>query len=122
MKKYIVIVAVLFSGIIFANNEKPKLEAVGSLVKVTYLHENGKIRQEGFYKDGKLQGQWVCYDANGNKVAVAEYNKGQKVGKWYFWNDSVLSEVDYSANRIVSVKKLETGCHSKCFLKQIVNY
>lgn len=107
MKKYIVIVAVLFSGIIFANNEKPKLEAVGSLVKVTYLHENGKIRQEGFYKDGKLQGQWVCYDANGNKVAVAEYNKGQKVGKWYFWNDSVLSEVDYSANRIVSVKNLK---------------
>lgn len=107
MKKYIIIVAVLFSGMIFANNEKPKLEAVGNMVKVTYLHENGKIRQEGFYKDGKLQGHWISYDANGNKIAVAEYNKGKKVGKWCFWKDSVLSEVDYSANRIVSVKNLK---------------
>jgi hypothetical protein len=32
MKKYIVI-AVLLSGMIFAQNNKPKLEAVGDLVK-----------------------------------------------------------------------------------------
>jgi hypothetical protein len=106
MKKYIVIGAMLISGMIFAQNTalKPKLEAVGNLVKATYVYDNGQVKQEGFYKDGKLQGHWVSYDVNGNKTAVAEYNKGQKVGKWFFWNDSVLSEVDYSDNRVASVK------------------
>jgi hypothetical protein len=31
------------------------------------------------------------------------YDNGQKSGKW-FWNDTVLSEVDYSNNQIASVK------------------
>ncbi|MGO4819863.1 MULTISPECIES: toxin-antitoxin system YwqK family antitoxin [unclassified Flavobacterium] len=104
MKKYIMIAAVLISGMVFAQNNKPKLEAVGNMVKVTYHHENGQIQQQGFYKNGKLQGEWVSYDANGNKVAVAQYDKGQKTGKWFFWNDAVLNEVDYSNNQIASVK------------------
>jgi hypothetical protein len=27
-------------------------------------------------------GKWISYDINGNKTAVAEYNK-KKVGKWF---------------------------------------
>lgn len=104
MKKYIMIASVLLSGMIFAQNKQPKLEAVGNMVKVTYLHDNGQIQQQGFYKNGKLQGQWVSFDTDGNKLAVAEYDKGQKVGKWFFWSDSALSEVDYSDNRVASVK------------------
>jgi hypothetical protein len=42
------------------------------------------------------------FDSNGNKTAMATYD-GQKSGKW-FWNDTVLSEVDYSNNQIASVK------------------
>lgn len=104
MKKYIMIAAVLFSGILFAQNTKPQLEIVGNQVKATYHYENGKVQQQGNYLNGKLQGEWISYDADGNKVAIGEYNKGQKVGKWFFWNNSVLSEVDYSENRIASVK------------------
>ncbi|MFT5253832.1 MAG: antitoxin component YwqK of YwqJK toxin-antitoxin module [Flavobacteriales bacterium] len=104
MKKYIMIAAVLFSGILFAQNTKPQLEAVGNQVKATYHYENGKVQQQGHYLNGKLQGEWISYDVDGNKLAIGEYNKGQKVGKWFFWNNSVLSEVDYSANRIASVK------------------
>ncbi len=106
MKKYIVIGTMLITGMIFAQNTnvKPKLEVVGNYVKATFLYDDGQVKQEGFYEDGKLQGKWVSYDVNGNKTAVAEYNKGQKVGKWFFWNDSVLSEVDYSDNRVAAVK------------------
>jgi hypothetical protein len=35
---------------------------------------------------------------------MATYDNGQKSGKWFFWNDTVLSEVDYSNNQIASVK------------------
>lgn len=104
MKKYIMIAAVLFTGILFAQNTKPQLEAVGNQVKATYHHENGKVQQQGHYLNGKLQGEWTSYDAQGNKAAIGSYNKGQKVGKWFFWNNSVLSEVDYTDNRIASVK------------------
>lgn len=104
MKKYIIISAVLISGMIFAQNTKPKLEAVGNLVKATYHYENGAVQQEGFYKNGKLQGEWTSYDVNGKKTAMAVYDQGQKTGKWFFWNDSVLSEVDYSNNKVASVK------------------
>ena len=98
------IAAVLISGMILAQDIEPKLEIVGNLVKVTYHYENGQIQQEGCFKDGKLQGQWVSFDVDGNKIAVAEYNGGEKVGKWFFWADSVLSEVDYSNNKVASVK------------------
>ncbi|MGA9637235.1 toxin-antitoxin system YwqK family antitoxin [Flavobacterium sp.] len=103
MKKYIVITVLLVSGMLFSQNLQPKLEAVENSVKATYFHENGQIMQEGFYKNGKLQGEWTSYDRNGNKTAVANYDKGQKVGKWFFWNKSALNEVDYSNNRIASV-------------------
>jgi antitoxin component YwqK of YwqJK toxin-antitoxin module len=104
MKKYILITAVLLSGMVFAQNNKPTLEAVGDMVKVTYLHDNGQVQQQGFYKNGKLQGEWISYDASGNKTAVAIYDNGQKTGKWLFWNDTTLNEVNYANNQIASVK------------------
>ncbi|CAM2829840.1 toxin-antitoxin system YwqK family antitoxin [Flavobacterium frigoris] len=104
MKKYIILGTVLISGMIFAQNTKPQLEAVGNLVKATYHYEDGKVQQVGFFKDGKLEGEWTSYDINGNKTAIAVYDKGQKTGKWFFWNNAVLSEVDYSKNQIASVK------------------
>jgi antitoxin component YwqK of YwqJK toxin-antitoxin module len=104
MKKYIILSAILFSALTFAQENNPKLEAVGELVKTTYYFENGKIQQEGFFKDGKLDGIWTSYDVNGNKLAVATYDNGEKTGKWFFWNGTNLNEVDYSNSRIASVK------------------
>ena len=104
MKKYIVIGAVLITGMIFAQTPKPQLEADGNKVKATYFYENGQVQQEGFYKEGKLDGKWVSYDKDGNKLAIAEYKNGEKVGKWFHWDQSTLSEVDYSKNQIAAVK------------------
>ncbi len=104
MKTYMTLGILLFSGFIFAQSIKPQLEAEGNLVKTTYLHENGKISQEGCYKKGKLHGKWVSYDENGNKIAMGEYRNGAKVGKWFFWTDKTLSEVEYTESRIAFVK------------------
>ena len=104
MKQYIFLIAILFTGTIFAQENNPKLEAVGQLVKTTYYFENGKVQQEGFFKNGKLDGTWISYDENGNKSSVATYDNGVKTGKWLFWNGKNLSEVDYSNSKIASVK------------------
>ena len=104
MKKYIILIAILFSGIAFAQDNGPKLEAIGELVKTTYYFENGKVQQEGFFKNGKLEGTWTSFDDNGNKMSVATYTNGEKTGKWLFWNGNKLNEVEYSNSRVASVK------------------
>jgi antitoxin component YwqK of YwqJK toxin-antitoxin module len=104
MKKYMIVGALLVSSLIFAQKIKPQHEIVGDLIKSTYYFDNGKISQEGFYKNGKVHGQWIAYDENGAKKSIGTFENGQKTGKWFFWNNNNLNEVDYSNSRITSVK------------------
>jgi antitoxin component YwqK of YwqJK toxin-antitoxin module len=104
MKKYMLLGALVISGVIFAQNVEPKYEIQGNLVKATYFYDNGQIKQEGFYKDGKVHGKWVSYNELGNKISLGEFNKGEKTGKWFFWNESTLNEVDYTDSRVAEVK------------------
>ncbi|KAF2339502.1 toxin-antitoxin system YwqK family antitoxin [Flavobacterium tistrianum] len=107
MKKSVILAAILFSGIVVAQEGKPELEAAGNKVKATYYYENGKVQQEGFFKDGKLDGVWVSYDEKGNKKTVGEYTDGVKTGKWIYFNENSLSEVAYLDNKVSSVKSLQ---------------
>ncbi|MEM6721274.1 MAG: nicotinic acid mononucleotide adenyltransferase [Bacteroidota bacterium] len=108
MKKLLFIAVLLVSGVTaFAqNNDKPTLEKKGDLIKATYYHDNGMIAQTGhFTLDGKLQGEWKSFDTDGKKTAIGNYEKGQKVGKWFFWSANRLSEVDYAASKIKDVNQ-----------------
>ncbi|MFD0932086.1 toxin-antitoxin system YwqK family antitoxin [Psychroflexus salinarum] len=103
----------LMSFTLFAQTENNlvKKEKVGDLEKVTIFYDSGELHQIGYILNDKLHGEWKSYDKEGNKLAKANYENGNKVGKWFFWNDGILSEVDYSNNRIVQVStwdKLET--------------
>lgn len=108
MKKLVILVAVLFSGVIFAQEAKPVLEPFGKKIKATYFYENGQVQQEGYFENGKLEGIWVSYNESGDKIASGEYVAGVKTGKWFFWSQvdgkSSLSEVDFSNNKIEKVK------------------
>jgi antitoxin component YwqK of YwqJK toxin-antitoxin module len=105
MKKYMLLGALVISGVIFAQDIEPKYEIQGDLVKATYFHANGQVKQEGFYKDGKVHGKWASFSEAGAKVSLGEFNKGEKTGKWFFWNESSLSEVDYADSRVAEVRK-----------------
>lgn len=96
------VVLALFTTFGFAQ-QKPTLEKQGDLVKVVYYHHNGTIAQTGFFKEGKLHGEWKQFNTKGNKTALAHYNKGEKVGKWFFWIGNTLNEVNYEDSRIASV-------------------
>lgn len=104
MKTYLLALALVFSGIMYAQDAKPVLEPFGNKVKATYFYENGQIQQEGFFENGKLEGFWVAYNEDGSKKSSGFYKEGAKVGKWFFWKDANLSEVDYSNNAIAMVK------------------
>ncbi|WP_353777012.1 nicotinic acid mononucleotide adenyltransferase [Winogradskyella sp. 3972H.M.0a.05] len=107
MKK-IVVFALMFSVLSIYGQEtiKPKVEKKGDMTEVTYYHDNGTIEQQGtFNADGKLHGVWKSYDLDGNKTAVGNYDNGKKVGKWFFWSEDTLKEVDYIDSRVVSVNQ-----------------
>lgn len=88
--------------------EKPKvnLQKDGELTIATYYHENGVIEQQGaFNEEGELHGVWTSYDKQGKKVTVGNYVNGRKTGKWLFWSDDKLREVDFVDSKIASVSE-----------------
>lgn len=106
MKKNILFLfALLISVVSYAQKERTlKLNNETNLIEVSYYHDNGVVSQTGTYTlDGKLQGEWLSFDAKGNKTISATYDNGKKVGKWFYWKGETLKEVDYSNNAIVGV-------------------
>jgi antitoxin component YwqK of YwqJK toxin-antitoxin module len=108
MKKSILLLALLFvSASNFGQADtNVKTEKKGDLTEATYFYADGKIRQQGtFNAQGKLHGTWTSYDVNGNKLAVGAYENNKKVGKWFFWSEGNLTEVDYIDSRIATVSE-----------------
>ena len=105
MKKILLILAVLLTTYGFAQQKRDlKLNKDTNLIEVVYYHDNGKISQTGFYtQDGKLQGEWISYNKEGDKIVLANYQNGVKVGKWIYWIDGNIKEVDYTNNAIADV-------------------
>ncbi|MCK0161032.1 toxin-antitoxin system YwqK family antitoxin [Allomuricauda sp. F6463D] len=109
MKKAVLVLAVMFTVGISAQDTKPTFERIGKTVKATYFYDNGEVAQTGYMLNGKLHGDWVMFDIEGKKIATGQYLNGEKTGKWFFWENEVLSEVDFTDNRIVHVKKWNQG-------------
>ncbi len=106
MKKYVFIaLAFLFVTVVNAQ-EKDNASYLkkGDVIEATFYYDNGKVSQHGFFnEEGKLHGKWVSYDVNGKKTAIAHYENGKKVGKWFFWTDESLKEVDFVGYRVAKV-------------------
>ncbi len=110
MKRIVVLLVMMMFGTVIGQNIEPKLEVVGQLVKATYYYENGAIAQEGFFKNGKLEGNWTSYEVNGNVKDVAHYADGKKTGKWSFNNQGLnTTTVDYLDNQIVAVNNIKSN-------------
>jgi antitoxin component YwqK of YwqJK toxin-antitoxin module len=76
--------------------------------KVVYYNEAGNILQEGFIKNKKLHGEWASFYKDGRKAVSGQYDKGKKVGKWFFWNQGKIREVDFVDNNVVKVLDWDT--------------
>jgi antitoxin component YwqK of YwqJK toxin-antitoxin module len=105
MMKKLMIIAVMMLGVVaMAQEVKPTFEKMeDGVVKATYFHDNGTVAQTGTFLNNKRHGEWISYSADGQKTAKAEYKNDRKAGKWFFWSNDQLTEVDYSENAIVAV-------------------
>lgn len=99
----------LFTMVSFAQKERTlKVNNETNLIDVVYYHDNGEVSQTGTYTlDGKLQGEWVSYNKEGEKIVLANYENGKKTGKWFYYNGDTIKEVDYAKNVIASLKESE---------------
>ena len=110
MKKYILTIAILIGSVsVFAQNkDNVELKKQGDLTVATYFYEDGSVQQQGaFNEKGELHGIWTSFDLNGDKLTSANYDNGKKVGKWVYWIDNSVKEVNYKDNVIVSVNEVE---------------
>lgn len=106
MKNILSLLAIVFiTSMAFAQETKNNTYFLdGDVIEATIYHDNGTVAQTGFYtKENKLTGEWISYDTNGNKTAVAQYNNGEKVGTWYFFADKNIKEVSYMDARVAKV-------------------
>ena len=107
MKKLMMILAlVLVVPMSFGQEEKKDTYILnGDHIEATLYHDNGIVAQTGTYDlKNRLDGQWISYDAEGNKTGVAQYKNGLKVGTWMFFDGDILREVTYSSSKIAKVK------------------
>lgn len=109
MKKILFIISIFCLSNVYAQSNDVKVETIGDLTQATYYYEDGTIQQQGtFNAVGELHGVWTSYDLQGNKLAVGHYTNGKKTGKWFFWADNKLKEVDFVDSRIASVSEWKT--------------
>lgn len=110
MKKILALILTLSMSFAFAQKDGKKVEITknGDLTSATYFYADGSVEQQGtFNKEGQLHGVWISYDRVGNKTAIANYANNKKVGKWLFWTNNKLREVEYVDSRIASVNEWE---------------
>jgi antitoxin component YwqK of YwqJK toxin-antitoxin module len=106
MKKTILVIAILFLSAASFAQSKPemKLNKETNLIEATYFHASGEISQKGtFNLEKKLHGEWTSFNEKGETISVGSYEKGVKTGKWLFWANDVLKEVEYTDNAIAAV-------------------
>jgi len=110
MKNILSLIVIVFLTTVAVAQDVKKNSYIlnGDVIEATLYHDNGAIAQTGFYnQDNKLTGEWVSYDTNGNKTAVANYSNGEKVGTWVFFQGDIQREVSYDGSRIAKVKTLK---------------
>lgn len=108
MKKTLLIVALFLVSVTVFAQAKPemKLNKETNLIEATYFHDNGEVSQKGtFNLDRKLHGEWMSFNEKGETISVGSYANGVKTGKWLFWANDILKEVEYSENVIAAVSE-----------------
>lgn len=107
MKKIFEVLLMLSVTMTFAQEaKKVDVNKDGDLTVATYYYDSGVVEQQGtFNQEGELHGVWTSYDLDGNKTMVGNYVNGKKVGKWLFWSDTKLKEVDYVDSKIAGVSE-----------------
>ena len=102
-----------FTGVAVYKHEngRIKMEAIWRDGKAegpaTWWHENGQKWMEGIWKDGKIEGPWTYWHKNGQKEGEVTYKNGKREGLWTYWHENGQKSVEatYKDGALVSETK-----------------
>jgi antitoxin component YwqK of YwqJK toxin-antitoxin module len=107
---FLAMFTLIFSLAQAQSKKEVKLNADTNLYEATYFHENGAVSQKGtFDLSGKLHGEWVSYDETGTPLSIGAYKKGNRTGKWLFYSEDGVKEVEFKNNIVASVNGEDTA-------------
>ncbi|MFM2286796.1 MAG: hypothetical protein RLZZ543_2293 [Bacteroidota bacterium] len=66
--------------------EEIYLDSTKSLKQAIWWHPNGQIWKIELYFNGQKSGKWYEWFQNGNLLFEGEFNQGEKVGEWTYYN------------------------------------
>ena len=91
MAKFISLI--LFIGLVWG-------QSIDSLIVDETFFDNGNLKHQRFYNDGKAEGKWSHYYMNGNIWIKGNYKNGIQVGLWktYYNNGQEWTKGDYKNN------------------------
>ncbi len=71
--------------------------------RLTYFYKNGRIRAEGPFINGQMEGEWTFYRETGQLWQVGHFKHNQKHGHFirYDRNDQVEYEEVFDNGKIV---------------------
>ena len=113
MKKILLIILLLIVGCSKPINENSLIDRNGVKYqqdsqkpysgKVFRLYDTGENKNEGIYKDGKLEGLFTQWYENGQKWFEVTFKDGKEDGLWTYWNEigDKLSEKTYKDGELV---------------------
>ena len=92
--KYIYIIPILILFVISCSvKDGPIIE----------YYEDGQIKEEKHYKDGKKDGKWIWYYENGLQEKEGNFKDGKEDGKWtwYYENGEIKKEENYKDGELI---------------------
>ena len=95
--KYLIFILTLSLAGLNAQEQKVVLQEENT-PKVVIYGDRGNDLQEGYIENNRLHGYWASYNKLSKTLTFGKYNRGKKVGKWFFWSEGTLTKVNYIKN------------------------
>ncbi len=87
MKTTALLLALMINLSVFAQGSPSYTQVNSNTVKVVWYHENGEVRETGYFLNGDKNGVWEQFNEKGVKISEANFSAGVKDGNWSVWND-----------------------------------
>ena len=77
---------------------------------ITY-HENGKVKELGYFRNGRRDGVWKQYSEHGVMLAQASFRNGERQGIWEFRNEADIpnGRLTYTGGRLAQAEQFDAA-------------
>ncbi len=87
------------------------LYSEGSNIHFITYHENGKVKELGYFRNGRRDGVWKQYSEHGVMLAQASFRNGERQGIWEFRNEADIpnGRLTYTGGRLAQAEQFDAA-------------